>query len=134
MKHGLFILRDRSVYERLLHWLEANWKQDRPLVVEISPEASKRTALQNKYMWASLQDLAEDAELDGKRFTKEAWHTYLSRLFLYHIELPDGSTAPVSTTKLTVPEFIEYLEKINLWTSTELGIPFGKSPEEWGGY
>jgi len=134
VKHGLFILRDRSVYERLLHWLEANWQQDRPLVVEISSETSKRTIAQNKYYWDSMQDLAEDGWYNGRQYPKNAWHEHFRDLFLYRIELPDGRLAPVSTTELLVDEFNKYLEQINLWTSTELGIPFGKSPEEWGGY
>lgn len=128
----VFFLRDAQIVAKLKSWLDANWEREgNAWMVEIAPESSKRTDRQRRYYWASLQDLSEDAPI---KYSKEVWHEYFRKLFLPLVELPDGSTVPMSTNHLTVREANEYLDQINRWTSTELGIPFGKSPDESGGF
>ena len=126
----IFILRDQSIVDRLTAFLAEKWAKTAakaPLVVEIHAMTSSRTGQQNRWYWSCLADLAEDGWYHGQQFSKDAWHEFMRGLFLYRVELPDGSTAPVSTTRLTVPEFMEYLERINLWASENLGIPFFKA-------
>lgn len=131
-----FILKDQSVLANCQKWLDGNWQKNpkRPLMVEITPLSAKRTDRQSRYYWVSLQDYAGDAKVGECKYSKDAWHEYFRGMFLGRVDLPDGTTAPVSTTSLSVVEFNEYIERINLWTSTELGIQFGKSPEEFGGF
>lgn len=128
-----FILRDQTILANCKKWLDGNWQKNpkRPWMVDIAPESSKRTDRQRRYYWASLQDFSEDAPI---KYSKEVWHEYFRKLFLPLVELPDGSMVPMSTNHLTVKEANEYLDQINRWTSTEFGIPFGKSPDESGGF
>lgn len=128
----VFFLRDAQIVAKLKSWLDQNWEREgNAWMVEIAPESSKRTDRQRRYYWASLQDLSEDAPI---KYSKEVWHEYFRKLFLPLVELPDGSMVPMSTNHLTVKEANEYLDQINRWTSTEFGIPFGKSPDEFGGF
>lgn len=131
-----FILRNKQIRDNLVAWIDANWEryEKNPLMVEIAPEASKRTDRQLRYYWASLADFAEHARIEDRTYSKDVWHEHFRDLFLEREELPNGKLVPKSTSRLTVAQFNEYLDKINLWTSTELGIQFGHAPEDFGGF
>ena len=76
-----------------------------------------RTTEQNALYWKILTE-AENSTFrnDGKIVSKESWHHYFKKMFLEPIEipLPNGKTEIVykSTTKLTVNEFIDFIDKI----------------------
>ena len=52
----------------------------------------------------------------------EAWHEHFKRSLIGCDELPNGGTAGISTTTLSVGEFSEFLNKVHVYAIDELGI------------
>ena len=85
-------------------------------VIEVKPQ--KRSLEQNRLYWATLNDIAEQI-VHSKAYEPGIWHIYFKQLFLPDIvsKLPDGSVyiSPPSSTKMTLEEFSEYVEKVTKW-------------------
>lgn len=108
--------------------------------IRISEYRKKRTNEQNSLQWVSmLADFAEQAVIDGRKFSAEAWHELLKTQFLSPVhqegitlpgykkwlELPDGTLKLIgSTTKLTTKGMAEYLTECYAFGAQELGIRF----------
>lgn len=113
--------------------------EENPLEVVIREQVKPRKKSQNDLMWAGpLNDIAEQAWVNGKRFTAEAWHEFFKREYLpeeYDPELckegyvkwqstPRGDRALVgSTTMLTVKGMAQYLTQVEA-AGAELGVEF----------
>lgn len=87
-----------------------------PCEVTIQPFRTKRSQSQNRLYWLWLTEIAQQMEVDGKRYSKEDWHHLCAMKWIgvKTIEI-GGKGFPVpekSTTKLKVGEFAEYLTKI----------------------
>lgn len=110
----------------LWSFLKANWKtlanQGRPLAVTVTEYKSKRSIEQNKRYWAVLQQISEQAFLEGVCYNAEAWHEYFKRMFIGCIDLPDGGSLGQSSTLLTVAEFADYMTKVEVYAASELGV------------
>lgn len=126
--HKVFILRTDAHAAALYAFLKANREAcalaGKPLQIEISEEKDKRSLQQNKRYWAVLRTISETGWIHGKQFTSEAWHEYFRRKFIGCLDLPDGNTVGISTTKLTVEEFAEYMTQVEAFAATELGVEF----------
>lgn len=126
MIHRTFILRDKPYFDGLFAFLKANWEsmaaQGKYLAVIVMEHKSRRSTDQNKRYWAILNEIAEMAWIDGKQFSPEAWHEFFRRKFIGCEELPGGQTCGISTTTLNVHEFTEYMNKIEAYAASELGI------------
>lgn len=112
---------------------------DEPLEVVVRERVKPRKKSQNDLMWAGpLRDIAEQAWVQGQRFTAEVWHEQFKRDFLpeeYDPELckegyvkwqitPRGDRALVgSTTMLTVKGMAQYLTQVEA-AGAELGVEF----------
>ena len=116
-----------------------------PLGIEIiALEPVKARKLdQNALYWSGpLADIAEQAWVDGRKFSAEVWHEHLKRQYLPESDnpeidrmvkgdnwrkwdyLPDGERVMVgSTTDLTVYGFSQYLEQIYAFGAS-LGVMF----------
>jgi len=95
---------------------------------------------QRKLMWGiRLAEIAEQAWVDGKQFSKETWHEYLKELYLPEgfiegetldgyqkwVELPNGQRHMIgSTTRLTTKGQCIYMEKVEAYSVVELGVRF----------
>lgn len=128
----------RNALQSLIPNLPVN--QDEWLRVTIEPFVKPRKDSQNRLMWkCQLGDIAEQAFLNGRQFSKDAWHYYFKQQFLpeeYDRELtkkgykkwdytPDGERILVgSTTQLTVKGFSQYLTQIEAFGAS-LGVMFG---------
>ena len=88
----------------------------------LRPLKSKRSIDQNKRYWALLLELSDIAWVDGKQFSKDAWHEHFKREFIGIEELPGGGQIGISTAKLSVEEFGNYMTRIEQW-SAEQGWP-----------
>lgn len=113
--------------------------EEDPLEVVIRERVKPRKKSQNDLMWAGpLRDIAEQAWVQGQRFTAEVWHEQFKRDFLpeeYDPELckegyvkwqvtPRGDRALVgSTTMLTVKGMAQYLTQVEA-AGAELGVEF----------
>lgn len=123
-----FILREQRNAQALWAFLKQNWEAmaaaGKPLQIDIGPERTQRSLQQNKRYWAVLRTISETGWIHGKQFSSEAWHEYFRRKFIGCLDLPDGNTVGMSTTKLTVEEFQTYMQEVEAFAGTELGVEF----------
>ncbi len=126
MLSRLFVLRGPMECKQLHAFLKANWpacaQAGKPLSVQVSEHKAKRSAEQNRLLWAVLHDIAASAWVGGKRYSADAWHEQFKREFIGCEELPSGATVGISTASLSVEEFSTYIERIREYASDELGI------------
>lgn len=121
-----FVLRNELNARQLWKLLRANWlacaQADKPLAVTVEEHKSKRSGAQNRLYWRLLADIAEHCWIDGRQYSKEAWHAHFAGEFIGWEETPGGRRAPVSTTTLGVVEFAAYIERVQAYASTELAL------------
>jgi hypothetical protein len=123
-----FVLRGDTNAQALWNFLKHNWRAladaGKPLSVSVAEHRAKRSGEQNRRLWALLNEIAEQAMLDGKHYSAEAWHEHMKRQFIGVEELPGGGTVGISTTTLNVEEFGQYMERIEAWAVQTFGIEF----------
>lgn len=128
-----FTLRAPEAWRALAAFVAGNAKacieSGRPLRVIVTAEDRKRNAEQNRYYWgAVLTTISEQAWIDGRQYDKDVWHEYVARKFgvCDEVVLPDGEivTRRKSTTQMTVGEFSEYLNRVQAYAASELGVQF----------
>ena len=124
----IFVLRERRHLDALMVFLAGNWesmsKTLHPLQIECKPESSKRNLAQNRYYWQMLNQIAENAWVEGRTYTADTWHELAKRKFIGCIDLPGGGLMAMSSTDLNTREFSEYVAKVEAWAATELGVTF----------
>lgn len=108
---------------------EAMVQAKNPLRLIVTTEESKRNAEQNKYYWkAVITQIADQVWIEGKQYSKEAWHEMAARKFgvCKDVELPSGEVVikRLSTSEMKVKEFAEYIEQVMSWAASELGVIF----------
>ena len=92
-----------------------------PLEVVIREQVRKRGVDQNALYWRRVEDIAEQAVVDEKRFSKDVWHGYLCKNVMpeevevkggvirskWNID-PGGDMVVISTTELSKRCFADY--------------------------
>jgi hypothetical protein len=76
-----------------------------------------------------MRDIAEHAEIDGRRFTSQTWHRQFVQMYIGSDELPDGTLVPKSSESLTREQYSQMDEQIVAFAVSELGISFDASTE-----
>jgi hypothetical protein len=125
-------LRGENNAQQLWAFLRANWRamadQGKPLAVSITEAKSKRSTSQNARYWALVTEIADQAWVDGKQFSKDAWHEHLAREFgiCKEITLPTGEIALVreSTGDMDVPTFTAFMTRVEVYALQDLGVEF----------
>lgn len=102
--------------------------------VNIGEDEEDRSLQQNRFYWGPcLTEISEQARIEGQRYTVDAWHELFKRQFLgYEVERVRiaGRKRPVvirrlrSTAKLKVRSMSQYLEKVQAFAASELGVQF----------
>lgn len=88
--------------------------------VSIKPYKPNRSHAQNRIYWSWLQIIG-----DHLGYPKDELHVVLAAKFLGIVEtrcIGEVITQPVSTSSLNIKEFAEYLNRIELFANSELGI------------
>jgi len=133
---GLFILREDRNAQALYAFLRANWKacvaQGKPLAVQITDAKAKRSTQANRYYRAVLQQIEEQAWVEGRQFSADAWHEMFKRQFIGFIDLPGGGVQGQSSTTLNTEEFNIYTQRVEAYAATELGVQFVELAEPTG--
>lgn len=115
-----FVLRSDELRKHVIAWLSA-LDLSEPMEVVVRPYKAKRNSEQNRLMWAILNEIAENTPWDA-----DCWHEHFKRTYIgiEKIPMPDGSAMErgMSTTKLNVSEFADYVTKIQRYATQELGI------------
>lgn len=122
-----FILRDPEIARRMVDFIRATAgpanAAGRPLVVEIAEYSAKRSNEQNRLLWALLSEIAEQVELDGKRFSKEAWYVHYLDMYAPKQEGPRG-LVPIGTSQMNKQQMQEFTTKIEVNAVQELNVEF----------
>lgn len=100
----------------------------------VATQEDDRSLRQNRYYWAAcLGEISEQASINGQRWSSDAWHELFKRQFIgYEIEKVKVAgrkrTTVIrrlrSTTKLSVRAMSTYLEQVQAFAATELGVQF----------
>lgn len=114
--------------------------------VAIREQVKTRKLTQNNLLWAgALNDIANQAWVNGRQFSADVWHEFMKRQFLpeEHIEGitkegyrkwdydPNGERILIgSTTQLTTGGFSDYLEQVYSY-GANLGVLFTASRGEY---
>lgn len=126
MVDRVFVLRDEPHVRSLHAFLRANARAmaraGRPLAVHVTEHKARRNSAQNRLYWALLRDISEQAWVDGKQYSSEAWHAYFAGQYIGREETPGGGSIAISTTTLSVHEFADYVTRIQAYAAAELGI------------
>jgi hypothetical protein len=122
-----FILRSPEHAHKLVSFLKENAGEQarigQPLVVTVEAYQAKRSGEQNRLYWSVLAEIAEAVEVEGKHFSKEAWHEHFRSEFLPKQESPSGLVA-VSTTQMTKQQFADYVTRVQAFAATNFGVEF----------
>lgn len=126
-----FRIYDRSTLQRTCELLaKLLVSEEHPILIEVAPLAEQRTGAQNRLLHAILRDVADAIEVDGQRFTAEAWKEMFRRRCIgtEELVLPGGERIErgISTTTLTIEQMGIALDQFQAWLASE----FGYLPEE----
>ena len=109
-----------QLYPFLKQWLS----DGRQLV--LTCKLRTRTTKQNKRYWSRgvLKQIAEQAVINGRQYSAEAWHELMKKKFIGLVELPDGSVIGQSSRDLSTTQFGEFCEQVEAYACTELSVVF----------
>jgi len=122
-----YILRNKEIAQRMVDYIKAvagpAAAAGKPIVVEVGEYQAKRSTQANARYWALLEEISEQAYVDGKRFSREAWHTFFRDQFAPKEDGPAGLT-PMSTSQMDKETFQRYTTQIEIYAVETLGIEF----------
>ena len=124
----IYILRDKTITEHLIKHLKNICYGDGRYIyqVDIKQYKAKRSVQQNKLLWLWYREIANHVNYqDGSLFSDEDMHDWFrNKLLETKIVEFRGEIirSRKSTTKLTVSEFIEYLDLIDIYCADNLGL------------
>lgn len=106
--------------------------QGLPVEVMVRQAEDQRSLRANRFYWGFvLKTIARQAVIGGQRYAAEAWHELFKRQFLGY-EIKKATVAGRrkklvtrtlrSTSKLSVRQFVKYLEQILAYAATDLGV------------
>lgn len=113
-----------------------------PLEVIIREPVKARGLDQNGYYFMRIGELAGQAWIDGKQFSKDAWHEYAKKNIMPEEittkdgevrskwePTPDGDMSVISTTRLERGCFADYTNAVEAFGAS-LGVMFSASRDE----
>lgn len=114
----------------------------KPVHIQVSQHEDDRSLRANAYYWGcALPCISSQAMLEGQRWTVDAWHEFGKRQFLgYEIKrlVVAGKKKKLvirrlrSTSDLKVRAFSKYLDELQAFAVTDLGVRFPvASWEHW---
>lgn len=131
MKARAYKVFDRTTLMRVAGWIaQMLVSEERPILIEVTDFKERKTRQQEKLYHAILGDVAQQVEVDGKRFSALAWKEYFVRKYVgtEDVVLPTGEIIHQrkSTTDLSAEDYSELIDK----TLGELAMEYGYLPQE----
>lgn len=148
MKTAVFTIKDHSDIGKTINYLHNNYTQanfeNKPLVVEIRPEAKDRSKAQNRLYWKWLHEIHKKTGND-----EDQLHFEFKKKFLINIlkrddrdyadmclaistlkqseseqykAIADGVIRETSTTRMSTAQFTTYLNLIEAFVLKEFGM------------
>ena len=109
---------------------------DHPLEIVVREEVKKRGLDANGYYFMRIGEIAEQAWVEGKKFSKDAWHEYAKKNIMSECvvtkdgetrskweQTPYGSMSVISTTLLERGCFADYTTAVEAFGAS-LGVQF----------
>lgn len=126
MQPRSFRIYDRGMLQRTCSLLSQMLvSEEKPLLIEVAEYAEQRTSAQNRLLHALLRDVADSIEVEGKRFSADAWKETFRRRCIgtEELVLPTGERIErgISTTTLTVEQMGIALDQFQAWLASEFG-------------
>lgn len=130
-----FVVSGPDIAQGLWRFIKANAKayceRKTPLRVIVTEDEQDRLDTQIAfYFGVIIKGLAEHAWVDGKQFSKEAWHEYLAQQFLptKEVVLPSGEIIQrrqsIARGHIGVKAMTAYITQVQAYAATEFGIEF----------
>lgn len=123
-----FLIKNPHIINHVHSFLNQNYQavlnNGEVIEVNICLHKSKRNLEQNKRLHAMLQEIANQVWIDGKQFSMETWKEHFKQMFLGVIELPSGRLMANPTHKLNTKECAEFMQKVEAYAVSELGVIF----------
>ena len=125
----------QAMTSQLWPWIKATLMAGHRLNVKASVQEDDRSLIQNRFYWSAgcLGAIADQAKVAGIGYESEAWHNLFKRKFLGYENLKEkvaGSQRMLirrrlrSTRDLKVKAMNTYLEQVQAYATTELGVTF----------
>ena len=99
-------------------------KAGKPIHVEVFDDVKKRSSKANSRYWALLHTIGDQTWVEGKTFSPKVWHTFFSDKFTPRYDMPGGGSCCIGTSELSTAEFGEYMDKVEAYAASELGVTF----------
>ena len=118
MKFNVFSQLDKEAVKEYINRLS----EGKSYTVEITLKKAKRSMDQNRLYWLWLNHIAKEGDFG---YTAEELHQVFAQKFLgarQRVMYGEQVLNPPSTKKLSKEEFTAYLERIEVFSNTELGI------------
>jgi hypothetical protein len=109
----------------------------KPIEFVLREYVKKRSADQNSYYWRRLGEISSQSWVKGKQYGADAWHEYAKQNIMSDMvelkngaivskweELPNGKVSVISTTRLSVASFAEYISAVEAYGAGELDVKF----------
>jgi hypothetical protein len=130
-----FTLRGPSEAGAMLNFVKSNAKafaeKGAPLRVIVTEDEMDRLDEQIRYYFGVvIKALAEQAWVEGRQFSKEAWHELMARKFLpgKEIVMPDGEIivkrASIAKGQIGVKAMAKFTNEVEAYAATEHGVGF----------
>lgn len=123
----VFVLRNKEIAQRMMDHIKAlagpMAAAGRPMVIEVGEYDAKGSNEQLRLVWALFTDIAEQVEVQGKRFSKEAWYAHYLDLFAPKQEGPSG-LIPIGLSQMKKRQRAEFITKVESHAIQELGVEF----------
>ncbi len=132
----------QAISAQLWPWVKSMTQAGHKLVAEVRLQEDDRSLRQNRYYWGPcLTEISRQAQVGGQRYAAEAWHELFKRQFLGYqgkkVAVAGAKRKRVirqlrSTTDLSVRAMSKYLDQVQAYAATELGVEF--SVPSWEQY
>lgn len=127
-----FVIRSETLMQAVTAFIQSNampmLQQGKPMAVTVTEAKSKRSLEQNARLHALLQEIANNAWVEGRQFDMETWKEFFRREYIgvEEYELPNGkrSERGISTTTLSVGDFADLMTKIEQYAADHLAVEF----------
>ena len=119
MRQPTFIIRDQTIRERAVAFING-LDLGKPWQLVVTPFKRNRSLAQNNLYWGWVGIMAQET---GN--ANDDIHEWLKQRFIAPSFVNiNGETQEIrrSTTKLNTREMSEYLDKVEMWANSELGI------------
>ncbi|MGY6240577.1 recombination protein NinB (plasmid) [Burkholderia ambifaria] len=124
----VYVLRSPEIASRMIAEIKAlagpAASSGRPIVVEVTEYDSIGSNEQLRFLFGVvLSQIAEQVELDGRRFDRDAWYGHYLNKFAPKKDTPSG-LIPMGVSQMKKRERADFTTKIQADAAQEYGVEF----------